>query len=82
MEGGAQVLATYLGWIAGLAVLEVKAIVCWGQHLGLYSLGFELKPLRNKAVAKRDFRHCVCCGDMQEQGSVAQHRDLEPLPLS
>lgn len=33
VESGAQVPATHLGQTAGQAVLEVKAIVCWGQHL-------------------------------------------------
>lgn len=60
MEGGAWVPATHMGQAAGQAVLEAKAIVCWGQYLGLHSSGAELKPLRNKAVAKRDFCHRLC----------------------
>lgn len=58
--GQAQVLSTHLGQTARQAVPKEEAIVCWEQHLGQHSLGFELRPLRNKAVAQRNFCHCLC----------------------
>ena len=62
VEGGARVLSTHLGQAAGQAVLEAKAVVCWGPYLGLHSSWSELKPLRNKAVAERDICHHLCWG--------------------
>lgn len=84
VAGGAPVPATHLGWTAGLAVLEVKAIACWGQHLGLYSLGFELKPLRNKAVAKSELSLSLSLlvGTCRGRARWPSTGILEPLPLS